>query len=156
MRWLQQEKYLSKWDRVQWHWIREATADRTLEASIELLSSRFVVGLTSRFDETLLIWRTKLSLKIRDVLYTSVKAQLSHPKITDWSDEARRTAEKVVEDTGDLKFFEVCRLATKPLTITPTVGCSRTISKASRGIPWWCHWFGKRSSSLLHPLQSSS
>eukprot|EP00730_Choanoeca_flexa_P000432 TRINITY_DN10195_c0_g1_i1.p1 TRINITY_DN10195_c0_g1~~TRINITY_DN10195_c0_g1_i1.p1 ORF type:complete len:391 (+),score=35.46 TRINITY_DN10195_c0_g1_i1:125-1297(+) len=74
-RWLS-NNYTYKWERVQWWWLREGTPHRTLNETIDMLKTKFMVGLTSRLDETLLLWRRQLNLEIRDIIYTSVKAQV--------------------------------------------------------------------------------
>lgn len=46
-KWLEND-HTYKWERVQWWWLREGTAERTLEETVALLEKRFLVGLTHR------------------------------------------------------------------------------------------------------------
>eukprot|EP00051_Salpingoeca_urceolata_P023323 m.393780 g.393780 ORF g.393780 m.393780 type:complete len:161 (-) comp20092_c1_seq11:101-583(-) len=64
------EDFSLKWDRVQWYWLREGTRNRTLKESISVLQNKFVVGLTSQFDHSLLLWKRVLKLETRDIIYT--------------------------------------------------------------------------------------
>lgn len=98
--------YYMKWERVQWWWIRDMTANRTVEEAIKLLNQKFIVGLSHRFDEALLIWKAKMRLSTRDILYTRMKASLSHPKVQQWAPEEQKLAEELVESTGDRQYFE--------------------------------------------------
>lgn len=102
---LKDSEYYNKWERVQWWWIREATTNMTLEESIQLLRDRFLVGLPNRLDETLLIWKSEMGLETRDVVYTSMKASLSHPRTAAWSAANLQRARDVVESNGDLDYY---------------------------------------------------
>ena len=103
---LSKSEYYTKWERVQWWWIRDMTANRTVEEAIKLLDQKFVVGLSHRYDEALLIWKAKLGLTTRDILYTRMKASLTHPKVQEWAPEEQKMAEELVESTGDKQYFE--------------------------------------------------
>ena len=103
-RWLDND-YAYKWERVQWWWLREATPGRSLEETLELLRRKFVIGLTHRFDESILLWRRILDLDTRDILYAPVKAQLSHPKITEWSEKHQDQAARHVQETKDDAYY---------------------------------------------------
>lgn len=50
-KWLEND-HTYKWERVQWWWLREGTPHRTLDETIELLQTRFTVGLTHRYRES--------------------------------------------------------------------------------------------------------
>eukprot|EP00049_Salpingoeca_infusionum_P012415 m.227236 g.227236 ORF g.227236 m.227236 type:complete len:583 (+) comp15175_c1_seq9:304-2052(+) len=107
-RWLQND-FTHKWERVQWWWLREGTQDRSLQQTIELLQEKFLVGLTHRLDESLLMLKRELHLETREILYSSMKAQLSHPKISDWAEEERAFALNLVKETGDLEFYKAAQ-----------------------------------------------
>ena len=88
-----------------------------------------------RFDETLLLWKRALNLSTRDIIFTSIKAQvrtsalssdsqhtsnrtltslsilwqLSHPRFRDWSVKAQEVARQQVEDSGDLTYYNAVR-----------------------------------------------
>lgn len=46
-RWLKND-FIAKWERVQWWWLRESTETRELSETIELMQSRFLVGVRER------------------------------------------------------------------------------------------------------------
>ena len=100
-----------RWDHVQWRWLREGTPDRSLDQVIEmLLNGAFLVGLTERFDETLLMWRHFMGLFVEDILYYKMKADFSHPKVTDWHPDDQRKAQELVERSGDTRYHEAAVL----------------------------------------------
>ncbi len=103
-KWLVRE-FFDKWERVQWWWIRDGTAERTLAEAMQLLAERFTVGLTSRFEETLLLWRRRMQLPLRDFFFAALKAGLSHPKFADWSEADQATGRKLAQETGDLEYY---------------------------------------------------
>jgi len=107
---LKNSEYYSKWERVQWWWIREATKNVTdVAESIQLLRDRFLVGIPDRVDETLLMWKSEMTLETRDIVYTSMKASLSHPRTTAWSAANIKRAHEVVEANGDLEYYRAAR-----------------------------------------------
>lgn len=103
---LSPREYFSKWDRVQWWWIRDATANRTIGEAIALLRKKFVVGLTHRLDETLLIWKRALRLETREIIYVSMKAGLPHPKLRQWHRDEQRLAAELVHNSSDGLYFD--------------------------------------------------
>ena len=103
-KWLTQEFFV-KWERVQWWWIRDYTANKTVEEAIALLRDRFVVGLVHRFDESLLIWKRQLRLPLRDFIFTSMKAGLTHPKFAQWGEADQARGRLLISETGDAQYF---------------------------------------------------
>eukprot|EP01147_Barroeca_monosierra_P002506 gene2506-5436_t len=103
-RWLKND-FIAKWERVQWWWLRESTETRELSETIELMQSRFLVGVRERMYDTMLIWKSSLQLSIRDIIFTSVKAQLSHPSFDDWSKSTKLIAKDIVKNTGDDVYY---------------------------------------------------
>ena len=93
------------WQRVQWHWLREGTPNRTLDDVIRMLrSGAFLVGLTAHFDASLLLWRHCMGLFIEDILYSEFKTEFDHPSLSDWPPEHQQLAQHVVHQTGDARF----------------------------------------------------
>jgi hypothetical protein len=103
---LTRKEYDEKWERVQWWWVREMTANRTLDEAIKLLATTFNVGLSHRFDESLLLWKATMMLDSRDILYTRMKASLPHPNIQDWAPEEQEAAEELSASSGDTAYYE--------------------------------------------------
>eukprot|EP00039_Didymoeca_costata_P029655 m.25685 g.25685 ORF g.25685 m.25685 type:complete len:557 (-) comp7733_c0_seq1:109-1779(-) len=103
---LTEYEYYNKWERVQWWWLRDITEQKTLDETVEVLRRKFVVGLSSRLEESLLLWKRRLRLETRDILYTSMKASLSHPKIKEWSEENQQMAKQLVETSGDGEYYK--------------------------------------------------
>ena len=98
--------YRTNWGRVQWHWLREGTPGRTLGDVIQLIDNgAFLVGLTSQFDESLLLWRYYMGLHVRDIIYHSAKTDFWHHKITDWHSDDLSAARFLVSDTGDEAYY---------------------------------------------------
>ena len=94
--------------RVQWHWLREGTPNRTLDNVIEMLrNNAFLVGLTSMFDETLMLWRYFLGLFVEDILYHRMKADSDHPKANEWHKDEIESAKTIIERNGDTRFYTV-------------------------------------------------
>jgi hypothetical protein len=102
---LEVKEYLNKWERVQWWWIRDMTEDKTVEQAIELLNTTFTIGLSHRFDESLLLWKATMRLSTRDILYSRMKASLPHPKVHQWAPQEQATAEALIESTGDAAYY---------------------------------------------------
>ena len=103
---LEPRQFGGKWERVQWWWIRDGTQNRTLAEAVALMRDKFSVGLSSRIDETLLIWKRKLQLDTRDVIYASMKSSLSHPRIADWHPDEVAAARALVTTSGDDVYYE--------------------------------------------------
>lgn len=112
-KWLVRSDFVgNKWERVQWWWLREGTHNRSLAEVVGLLDSgRFSVGLSHRVDESLLMWRDIVGLDTRDLLYTSMKAHLSHPKIHQWHPDDVAEATAMLDDLGDLAFYKAAEAA---------------------------------------------
>lgn len=104
-RFLTDAEYYNKWERVQWWWLREATEKKTVNETIALLKSRFLVGTPRHIDESLLIWKRKMGLSTRDLIYTSMKASLSHPKLGEWSTANQARARELVTSNGDHLYY---------------------------------------------------
>jgi hypothetical protein len=102
-------EYYNKWERVQWWWLRESTPHNTVDETIALLNEQFLVGLPGRLDESLLLWKAAMGLATRDIIYTSMKASLSHPKTADWSDSNQARVRDLVETNGDLKYYQAAQ-----------------------------------------------
>lgn len=103
---LTSEHYYEKWERVQWWWIRDMTQDRVVDQAIQLLNERFMVGLTHKIDESLLMWKADLKLTTRDIIYTSMKASLPHPEFANWTEDNQAIAKKLITDNGDAAYYQ--------------------------------------------------
>ena len=87
---------LSPLNHVQWHWMAEGTPDRTLDQVVEmLLNGAFLVGITERLDESLMLWRHFMGLFVEDILYYNRKTGLPHPKVSEWPQEHQSTVKQV-------------------------------------------------------------
>ena len=94
--------------RVQWHWLREGTPNRNLNEVIEMLrNNAFLVGLTSKFDESLILWRLFMGLFVEDIIYHKMKADFDHPRVADWHQSEISMAKRVIARNGDSKFYDV-------------------------------------------------
>ena len=107
---LQLDNQLSSWDRVQWHWLREGTPNRSLDEVIEmLLNGAFLVGLTEHFDESLVLWRHCMGLFVEDILYFKLNDDFAHPSVREWHYEEQLQAKRMVESTGDTRFYAAAK-----------------------------------------------
>lgn len=81
------------------------TAKRTVDEAVTLLETRFDVGLSHRLDETLLLWKQKLRLDTRDIIYASMKASLPHPSVSEWHPDEQAAATTLIDASGDSQYW---------------------------------------------------
>ena len=100
----------SRWGMTQWYWLREGTPNRNLPDVLQMLrNGAFLVGLTERFDESLLLWRHFMGLFIEDILYFDQKSDLLHPNISEWRVDHQQQARVISHRTGDMQYYGVVK-----------------------------------------------
>jgi hypothetical protein len=105
-------------DAVQWHWLADSTLNGTLGEVISLVLPTFIVGLTDRFEETLLVLREVLGVSSRSILYANLKTsagthsnsnsktdQFFRPSYDQLSQETRDFISSVTRQSGDSLFY---------------------------------------------------
>lgn len=105
-------------DAVQWHWLADGTETGTLEDVMETLLPKFIVGLTNRFDESLILLRNALGVSSRAIMYANLKTSphMKRPTYDTLSTKAQEVISQVIRASGDDRFYtEAQRMFDKQL-----------------------------------------
>ena len=92
--------------RTQWYWLREGTPTRKIADVIEMLDNgAFLVGLTTHFDASLVLFRHFLGMHVRDIIYSAAKPEFVHPASADWHKNDQKLALDFITDHYDDVYY---------------------------------------------------
>ena len=96
------------WGSCQWHWLCEGTPHHTLNETLQMLrNGAFLVGVQQYMDESLILFRHFMGLFVEDILYFSINAALTHPRLEDWHPDNQARVHQLVHDNGDAEYYRV-------------------------------------------------